>query len=258
MSSYSISLIFTYCLLDGVHWTWDLLKPEISWEKDPDDEREHRITCTAPEPPEEYRVIRFFLHKNKSQFKDLNTKEWSLKVTFPVSASDPAIYKCSYVLDVLQTPQHHIESPLSDPLQPTKEDKDAKDGDEDGLHGVWTYMIPVISAVCAILILILVVIIVCYFSRKRKTSQDTINNSVLPINDQMATEKEATYASVDEMKNSNVDVVMQKADNDDDDDDDGGGGGGITYATLNMEALSMKKVSSSSPVESSLYAAVRR
>ncbi|MEE6520472.1 hypothetical protein FKM82_018356 [Ascaphus truei] len=40
-----------------------------------------------------------------------------------------------------------------------------------------------------------------------ETSQDTINNSVLPINDQMATEKEATYASVNEMKNSNVSNV---------------------------------------------------
>ncbi|XP_073513905.1 leukocyte immunoglobulin-like receptor subfamily A member 5 [Phyllobates terribilis] len=78
------------------------------------------ITCSAPKPPCECKIQRFFLYSGKTQLEIWPVKTiTSQKKIFKVS-NFTAEYRCSYLLQVNEQPHHWIESPLSDSVTPTE------------------------------------------------------------------------------------------------------------------------------------------
>ncbi|KAM4650512.1 uncharacterized protein O3C94_013233 isoform 4-T4 [Discoglossus pictus] len=258
MNSHSIFVIFIY-----------IKKPTISFkQKSNDAEGRSTIVCTAPETPKGYILKRFFLNKGKALKTDRNYQWENLTVEFTETVNKSEQYRCSYVLQITEEPRDAIISPLSDPLPTSKDDEaivtddasndddaivtdDASKNDKDDASSV--FLIPVISAVSSVLLLIFAVILVYYILRKHKTSPDKKLDSDLPLTDQVTTNIDGTYCSVEECVQRvypDVEMKVQKEDNKCDD--------GITYAVLNKKALQTKKPMSSTPEDSSLYAEVRK
>ncbi|KAM4650510.1 uncharacterized protein O3C94_013233 isoform 2-T2 [Discoglossus pictus] len=239
----------------------DIKKPTISFkQKSNDAEGRSTIVCTAPETPKGYILKRFFLNKGKALKTDRNYQWENLTVEFTETVNKSEQYRCSYVLQITEEPRDAIISPLSDPLPTSKDDEaivtDDASNDDDAIvtdDASKIFLIPVISAVSSVLLLIFAVILVYYILRKHKTSPDKKLDSDLPLTDQVTTNIDGTYCSVEECVQRvypDVEMKVQKEDNKCDD--------GITYAVLNKKALQTKKPMSSTPEDSSLYAEVRK
>ncbi|KAM4016869.1 leukocyte immunoglobulin-like receptor subfamily A member 5 [Anomaloglossus baeobatrachus] len=95
-------------------------KPNISACEQDEPEDHLLITCSAPQPPQECIIQRYFLYSGKTQ---LNI--WPVITITPqkkiFKVSDlTAEYRCSYLLQVKTQLLHLMESPLSDRLTTTK------------------------------------------------------------------------------------------------------------------------------------------
>ncbi|XP_053546719.1 uncharacterized protein LOC128638649 [Bombina bombina] len=95
----------------------DLKKPDISWKKDDAEKGLYIITCTAPEPHEDYTIRYFSVYENMDQIRNYNAPKKSLKMTFREPVKDLAQYRCIYVLNSINTTDYQITSPFSDSLQ---------------------------------------------------------------------------------------------------------------------------------------------
>ncbi|XP_056398985.1 uncharacterized protein LOC130293846 isoform X1 [Hyla sarda] len=228
----------------------DPKKPKISAAHVQDDIEDTKvlITCSAPDPPEQCRVKRFFLYSGKVEIRDLSANGSSRQVTFECS-NLTAKYRCSYVLEVKEKSHHLITSPLSNTVTPTKHKDEEEKGSSD-----YDFLIPIVATVCVILILILAVILGIYFKRKNKPSPQKMKNSEYPQGEHAKANTEATYSTIDETKlRPPPDVEENIEDTTVDDDNDG-----ITYARLNSANLKPKNTQSYTPADTGLYAEVKK
>ncbi|XP_063797809.1 uncharacterized protein LOC134965241 [Pseudophryne corroboree] len=249
----------------------DPISPAISvcWQKD-SEQRKIIINCTAPDQPKEVTVLKFFLHSNgqNNRIQDSTAKGFLHAQFRREVVSRNEKFGCSYELKVKEEPYHHIESQVSNFLQPEECDINyplteatptvPADITTDNTmelatrHGQSALWVPVISSLCGILILlILVIILVCIF-RKKKSSKRKMKTSDFPENVDADTTIEATYSSIVKSKNivtPNVEVNMQDPNVVDDD--------GITYAILNNVHLN-KTTMTKKHDDTSLYAEVNK
>ncbi|XP_066461883.1 leukocyte immunoglobulin-like receptor subfamily A member 5 [Eleutherodactylus coqui] len=156
----------------------DPQKPNISCVQDNPEDPKLLITCSAPDPPEGFRVKRFHLYLGREQIRDLPLKESSPQVTFQVSNSSRA-YRCSYVIEVKEEPNQFIEAPISNEVTATEcnekeeitvtDDGAAEEKQRDYTRGN-TIRISVAGAL--LVIIIVVVSEYCYREKKRTADEN--------------------------------------------------------------------------------------
>ncbi|XP_071969605.1 uncharacterized protein [Engystomops pustulosus] len=215
------------------------------------------ITCTAPEPPEECSIIRFYLYSGKVRIRDLTFVDRRQVNFTPVSY---AKYRCSYDLKVKEPPLHIIESPLSEGVKPKKyeetnnpeeeaEENTEKIGTEQGVLNL------VVATICGILIVLLIVMFAIYFKRKKKSSPQKMKNSNFGQSGQVENMAEATYCTVDRnMMTRTPDVEVDLTDTGLGDYN----GDGIIYAKLNPISPRQKNTQSNIATDTSIYAEVKK